>query len=46
VLNLNSTAHSIDGACELNQDTIAGPLDDAATMFRDLGVPGIPVGAR
>jgi hypothetical protein len=36
VLNLNGTARGVDGARELNQDTIAGPLDDAAAMIRDL----------
>ena len=36
VLNFNGTARGVDGACELNQDTIAGPLDDAAAMIRDL----------
>jgi hypothetical protein len=35
-LNFNSTARSVDAACELNQDAIAGPLDDAAAMIRDL----------
>ena len=36
VLNFNSTARSVYGACELNQDTIASPLDDAAAMIGDL----------
>jgi hypothetical protein len=36
VLNFNSTARGIDSACELNQDTIASPLDDAAAMIGDL----------
>jgi hypothetical protein len=28
VLNLNSTACGVHGTCELNQNAIAGPLDD------------------
>jgi hypothetical protein len=37
VLNFNSTPCGVDGACELDQDTIAGSLDDATAMIRDLG---------
>jgi hypothetical protein len=37
VLNFNGAARSVDCTCELNQDAVAGPLDDATTMFRYLG---------
>ena len=40
VLNFNGTARGVDGACELDQDTIAGPLDDAAAMIARSWVPG------
>src|SRR6516164_1088116 len=36
-LDLNSTARRVHGACELNQDTVARPLDDSAAMLGDFG---------
>jgi hypothetical protein len=38
VLNFNGTARGIDGTCELNQNAVASPLDDATAMFRDFGI--------
>lgn len=40
VLNLDRATRSVDGAGELDQDAIAGPLDDAAAVLREFG-PGI-----
>jgi len=36
VLNLYGTACCVDSACELDQDAIASPLDDATAMICDL----------
>jgi hypothetical protein len=35
-LDLNGAAGGIHGTCELNQDAIAGSLDDAAAIISDL----------
>src|SRR6516162_4989344 len=35
MLDLNSTARSVHGACELNQDTVTRSLDDTAAMLGD-----------
>jgi hypothetical protein len=35
-LDLNGAAGGIHGTCELNQDAIAGPLDDPAPIICDL----------
>jgi hypothetical protein len=37
-LHLDGTAHRLDRARELDQETVAGGLDDAAAMLADLGV--------
>jgi len=37
MLDLNSTARSVHGACELNQDTVTRSLDDTAAMLGDFG---------
>jgi len=36
-LDLNSTARRVYHACELNQYTVARPLDDSASMLSDFG---------
>src|SRR5262249_38663920 len=36
-LDLNGTPRRVHGTCELNQDTVARPLDDSAAMLGDLG---------
>jgi hypothetical protein len=41
VLHLNSAAHGIHDAPELDKDAIARPLNDAAVMQRDGGVEQI-----
>jgi hypothetical protein len=35
VLHLDGAADGIDHAAELNDDPVAGPLDDAAVMYGD-----------
>ena len=35
MLDLNSTARSVRGACELNQETVTRSLDDTAAMLGD-----------
>jgi hypothetical protein len=37
-LNLDRASRRVHGACELNQHTVAGGLDDAAAMLRDFGI--------
>ena len=37
-LDLDRAAHRVDDAGELDQQAVAGDLDDAAAMLRDLGV--------
>jgi len=37
-LDFDCAAHSIDGACKLNQHTVARGFDDAATMLGESGV--------
>ena len=41
VLHLDSAAHGVDDASELNEDPVACPLDDAAVMKSDGGVEEI-----
>jgi class 3 adenylate cyclase len=36
-LDLNGTARRVHGTCELNQNTVARPLDDAPPMLSDFG---------
>ena len=38
VLNFDGATHGVDGAGELDQDSVAGPLDDAAAVLGDLRV--------
>jgi hypothetical protein len=37
MLDLNRTARSVHGACELNQETVTRSLDDTAAMLGDFG---------
>ena len=37
-LHLDRAAHRVDDAGELDQQAVAGGLDDAAAMLRDLGI--------
>jgi len=39
-LHFDRTAHGIDDTCELDQQPVAGGLDDATFMARDLRVDG------
>jgi hypothetical protein len=41
-LQVNCAAHCIDNAREFQQQAVTGRLDDAAVMFRDLGVDKLP----
>ena len=42
VLNLDRAAHRVDNACELDEQPVAGRLDDAPAMLFDFGVSELP----
>jgi hypothetical protein len=41
VLHINSAAHGIDNASELDENAVSSPLNDAAVMRRDGGIEQI-----